>query len=260
MLIDGKKIQQEIKDELKGLVEKCEQTPSLGVLLVGEDPASEKFVSLKKTFGEDIGVDVWIKILPESASTEDVLFSLKNLETDGVVVQLPLPNHVDERVVLSSIPKEKDIDNLNGGDFVDPVAGAVFDILDRHSVELNNKKIVVVGDGKLVGLPVVEVLKSRDLDHIVVTLDTPENIKKELFSNADLIITGAGDPHFLKRDMVKKGVVIIDAGTSERSGKLEGDVCPSCDWKSSLMTPTPGGIGPITIAILFKNLLKTCTN
>jgi methylenetetrahydrofolate dehydrogenase (NADP+) / methenyltetrahydrofolate cyclohydrolase len=258
MFVDGKKIQQEIKEELKTLVKKCTNKPSLGIVLVGDDPASEKFVSLKQKFGEAIGVDIWIKILPESASIDSVIASIGRLETDGVVVQLPLPEHIDEKEVLLSIPKETDVDMLNGGDFVAPVAGAVFEILDRHGVQLENKKIVIVGNGKLVGLPTKDMFIHKGFSPSLVTLETSEEDKLKLLSEADIIVTGAGDPHFIKRDMVKKGVVIIDAGTSKKSGKLEGDACPSCEWKASLMTPVPGGVGPITIAILFRNLIQKC--
>jgi len=260
MLVNGKQIQNEIKEELKSLIEKCDETPSLGIVLVGEDPASEKFVSLKKKFGEYIGVDVWLKILPESTDTDSVVSAIKSLDTHGVVVQLPLPGQIDESVVLSNIPKEQDVDVLNGGDFDAPVAGAVFEVLSRHDVDLNNKKIVVVGEGKLVGLPVIEVLKMRNLNYDVVNLDTPEEKRLELLIEADVIITGAGDPHFIKRDMIKEGVVLVDAGASEKAGKLEGDVDSECFEGASFVTPVPGGIGPITIAILFKNLLKACSN
>lgn len=259
MIIDGKKIRDQIKEELKKSFGALGDSVSLGIVLVGEDPASEKFVSLKQRFGEDIGVDVWLKILPETASTERVIHSIENLETDGVVVQLPLPEHIDEVAVLASIPKEKDVDVLNGGEFDAPVSGAVFEILNSCEVELSGKSIVVVGEGKLVGLPVIDSLKKRGLDFTAVSIETPEEEKLNLIKEADVIISGAGDPHFIKEDMIKKRVVIIDAGTSEKAGKLEGDVDPACVNKASLITPVPGGVGPVTVAILFKNLLKACS-
>jgi methylenetetrahydrofolate dehydrogenase (NADP+)/methenyltetrahydrofolate cyclohydrolase len=248
MIIDGKKIKDQIKEELKKAFSALGDSASLGIVLVGEDPASEKFVSLKQRFGEDVGVDVWLKILPETTSTERVIHSIENLETDGVV----------EMAVLASIPKEKDVDVLNGGEFDAPVSGAVFEILNSCAVELSGKSIVVVGEGKLVGLPVTDSLKKRGLDFTVVNIETPEEEKFDLIKEADVIISGAGDPHFIKEDMIKEGVVIIDAGTSEKAGKLEGDVDPACANKASLTTPVPGGVGPVTVAILFKNLLKAC--
>jgi methylenetetrahydrofolate dehydrogenase (NADP+)/methenyltetrahydrofolate cyclohydrolase len=260
MLVDGKKIQSEIEQELKELVSKRLRVPSLGIVLVGEDPASEKFVSLKQKFGESVGVDVWIKILSETATTERVLTAVNELETEGVVVQLPLPKQVDQQAVLTGIPKEKDVDVLNGGDFTPPVAGAVFEVLDRNDISLENKKIVVVGEGRLVGVPVIEGLNKRNLQHDVVSLDTDEEEKLKLLKHADVIITGAGDPHFIKPDMIKEGVVLVDAGTSESAGVLVGDVDPACQGKVSLMTPVPGGIGPITVAVLFRNLITKCLN
>ncbi len=258
MLVDGKKIQNEIKEDLRSLIAGCDKIPTLGIVLVGDDPASEKFVDLKNKFGEDIGIDVLIKILPE-AVTQDRLEEIVNaLDTDGVVVQLPLPNHLDENSILSKIPKDKDVDQLNGGEFVAPVAGAVFEVLDRHGIGLQSKKIVVVGEGVLVGKPVSEELVRRGLNYDLITLETPEEERLKKLLSADVVITGAGDPHFIKKDMVREGVVIIDAGTSEKTGKLEGDVCPSCERKAELMTPVPGGIGPITIAILFRNLIQKC--
>lgn len=258
MLVDGKKIQQDIKQELKELVSKCSRVPSLGIVLVGEDPASEKFISLKQKFGDSLGVDVWIKILSETATTERVITAIEEFETDGVVAQLPLPKHIDQQAVLSSIPKEKDVDALNEKDFIAPVAGAVFEVFDREEIILKNKAIVVVGEGKLVGVPVVEELRKRGFQYDIVSLETNEEKKLELFHRADVIISGAGDPHFIKPDMIKEGVVLIDAGTSESAGVLVGDVDPACQNKASLITPVPGGIGPITVAVLFRNLIATC--
>lgn len=258
MIVDGKKIQQEIKEELKSFIKTIPIVPSLGIVLVGDDKASEKFVSLKKKFGEDIGIDVWLKILPETATQEQVELAVASLTTDGIVVQLPLPRHLDERSLLSKIPKEKDIDALNGGDFIAPVTGAIFEILHRYDIDLKDKSIVMVGEGRLVGLPTKIKLEEMGLVPDVITLDTPKSQREALLKNADIIITGAGDPHFIKTDMIKEGVVMLDAGTSEKAGKLDGDADPKCQEIASLLTPVPGGIGPVTIAILFKNLLKAC--
>ncbi len=270
MLIDGRKIQNEIKQETKNLLLSCDRKPSLGIVLIGDDPASEKFVDLKRKFGESIGVEIWITLLPKTATQEEADLAVKKLDTDGVVVQLPLPAHLDQSAVLEAIPKGKDVDLLTQSsldDFlnqdlqtVPPVAGAVFEIMDRYRVQYSGEvNILIIGQGSLVGSPVQVMFQHRGVSPDVITLETSSVERASLIREADIIITGAGDPHFLDKTMVKKGVVIIDAGTSEQSGKLKGDVDPNCQEVARLITPVPGGVGPVTIAVLFKNLILLCS-
>jgi methylenetetrahydrofolate dehydrogenase (NADP+)/methenyltetrahydrofolate cyclohydrolase len=271
MIVDGKEIQQNIKSELVQELSSLSKSPKLSIIYVGSNSVTDIFVSLKEKFGADIGVEVETIRFDEDIEQESLVPEIAKIseESDGVVVQLPLPKHLEEQKILSAIPVEKDVDVLNPETFelfakneiniLPPVTGAIFEVLDRYNVSLLEKNIVVVGEGKLVGLPTKIELEKRGVNPSMVTLETPAEEKEKLFKEADVIVLGAGDPHFLKRQMVKKGVVIIDAGTSEKGGKLEGDACPSCSWKAQILTPVPGGIGPITIAVLFKNLITLCT-
>lgn len=272
MIINGKEIQEEIKKELATKVASLEVAPVLLIVYVGKHAVTDMFVALKERFGKDIGVVVKTVRLPQEATLEEVrtCISTEGKVADGVVVQLPLPMHLDEQEVLALIPPEKDVDVLSplsmkalaeGVERVlPPVAGAVFEIAQRKAITFGNKKIVVVGAGKLVGLPLMYMFNNRSIPIDSVTLETSADEKTRLFREADVIISGAGDPHMIRACMVKKGVIVFDAGTSEKAGMLSGDVHPEVADVALWMTPVPGGIGPVTIAILFRNLINACSH
>lgn len=247
MLVDGKKIANVLEDKLR---EKFSQLPQKKVcfVLLGDDPASKKFIEMKSKVAERLGIAV--EVVHEMVSFD---------KYDGVVVQLPLPEGVDTQKILDSVPLEKDIDVLSTeakeGNKVAPVAHAVFEILNFYNVDLNDKEILVVGNGKLVGEPVCRLLDQKNITYFVIDKNTDEQLKAERVASADIIISGAGVPHMIKPEMIKDGVVLIDAGTSEQAGKLVGDIDPTCEIKASLMTPVPGGVGPVTVMSLFENLL-----
>jgi methylenetetrahydrofolate dehydrogenase (NADP+)/methenyltetrahydrofolate cyclohydrolase len=266
MIIDGKKIAEEIKLELKQTLQQASgKKLVLAVVLVGEDPASIKFVEYKKKFGEAIGVEVRVFEYEADIEQTDLAEEINRLAVDekveGIVVQLPLPacagrpKQIETEKILNIIPAEKDVDALTADASVDaPVAEAVMEILKRGDVDLNNKKILVIGQGKLVGRPVSVILAQEGYD--VDTADINTKNLKEKTLQADIIISGVGKPGLIKADMVKKGVILIDCGTSELKSQLSGDIDPTCADKASLFTPVPGGVGPIVVAMLFKNLLK----
>jgi len=267
MIINGKQIQEEIKQSLKEVIAHSGKTYRLVVVYVGNNPVSDRFVGMKKRFGEEIGAEVDVRHYAEDTTQEEILAEIGRFGADetcqGIIVQLPLPEHVDVEMALNAVPPEKDIDVLSEeamrrfGDgilpFVPTVAGAVAEILKRHDISLEGKEIVVVGKGRLVGAPIIRWVEREGIKPVVIDGDTiaPD----EILRKADIIIAGAGSPHMIKPDMVKDGVVLIDAGTSEQAGKLAGDIDPACSGKASLFTPVPGGVGPITIAIIFRNLL-----
>lgn len=208
---------------------------TLGMVVNAGDPATESFVKIKERLAERLGVKV------VRGELEDLL------ACDGVLVQLP---HPDAGVLMQQIPPEQDVDALGlHPEVVAPVALAVKEVLDRHAPA--GKKATVIGEGKLVGKPVVAMLRQQGYSVSVVSLETGS--LSEL-KDADVVVSGAGSPYLIKPEMLKPGVVLIDAGTSESQGKVVGDCDPACADVASVMTPVPGGIGPIAVAMLFKNL------
>ncbi|PCI19580.1 hypothetical protein COB64_03490 [Candidatus Wolfebacteria bacterium] len=266
MIIDGKKISEEIKNELKEKISTLGRIPTLGIVYVGSDPVIDQFLNIKKKFGADIGVEVQVHTFDENIDAEELKTSIKELSDryDGLLVQLPLPFTFSTDDILNSIPLARDVDMLSASSaqaFFDnettlfpPVVGAIKKIFDIHHVELRDKSIVVVGQGRLVGVPIMDWLKREHIKYELITEETTN--REEKFKQADVIMTGAGSPGMIQPEMLTQGVLLIDAGTSEHSGKIKGDADPACASKCSIFTPVPGGIGPLTVAHLFKNLLE----
>lgn len=259
MIINGKDIQAEIQQTLVGRIKNLSLTPTLCVLQLGDDPVTSRFVRMKQRFGESIGAVVDVVRLPEDCSFAQVLATVGQKNNDpkchGIVVQLPLPSHIDAEAVCNAITPEKDIDALGSkSSYIAPVAGAVREILARAEADILDKRVVVVGAGRLVGQPVAKWFQEQGNKPDIVDIETPNPECR--FKNADIIVSGAGVPHMIKPEMIKDGVVLIDAGTSEEGGELKGDIDPDCAKKASVFTPVPGGVGPITVAVLFKNLLE----
>lgn len=235
MIVDGRGIANEIIESLT-----TDRPLTLGVIM-GTDAASESFVKMKEKTAARIGI-VLKRFSPEQI--DDALVC------DSVLVQLPLPGS-DE--LIKKISPKKDADALGEHPLVRaPVAGAIEEILLRNSIEVRNKKAMVIGAGRLVGIPAAALLREMGANVTVLTLT--EGSVQEL-QGADIIVSGAGSPHLIKPDMIKKGVVLIDAGTSESNGVVVGDADPACASKCSLFTPVPGGVGPLAVACLFKNVV-----
>lgn len=265
-LLDGKALAERMYEEMKPRA--LGRNLSLGVILVGENPVSEKFIKEKKRRGEVLGIDVRTYTFPVSESTRSlrkkIADLIKKTEHNGYVVQLPLPEGINTQYILNAIPETKDVDVLNQksvGAFavgrsraVPPVVGAIQTLLDSESINLHGKRIAVVGAGRLVGGPIAHWLTSQDLPFTVLTYTSPD-IEEEL-KKADIIISGAGSPGLIRGDMVKDGAVMIDAGTAVAEGKVKGDVdAESLAGREGFLAPVPGGVGPLTVAYLFKNLL-----
>ena len=261
----GKIIAAQMERELASAVAEFSQAPTVGIIYVGDNPVIENFIGMKQKFAERIGVRLTVYRLPQTLRTDEIVDEVRaqGMRHNGVIVQLPLPHGVDIDAVLDAVPLPKDIDMLStsarsfiaeGHTSVLPaVASAIREFVERTPISLPGKKIVIIGQGKLVGAPVRAWLRSLHLDPIVVSRETKD--LKSITETADVIISGAGVPGLITSDMVKEGVVLIDAGTSEMGGKIEGDVDKAAYAKASYYTPVPGGIGPLTIACLFKNLL-----
>lgn len=234
MTIDGKGIAEEIivglGDSLTG--------KKLGIVVGVEDPATASFVKIKTRVADRLGVAVMQGKLSELMQT-----------CDGIIVQLP---HPDSEVLIQQIPSEKDLDAIGPHPLTrTPVAEAIAEVLVRTKVSVRGKKAVVVGKGRLVGAPAAKLLTELGAQ---VTIVTQNHGTLDELQDADIVVLGAGEPGLVKPEMLKQGVVLIDAGTSEASGRLVGDADPKCAKVSSVFTPVPGGIGPIAVAMIFKNL------
>jgi methylenetetrahydrofolate dehydrogenase (NADP+)/methenyltetrahydrofolate cyclohydrolase len=273
-IIDGKLIADKIKDEVKLQVDRIKEashtTPKLAVILVGEDPASHVYVNRKHQACQKVGIDSENIILP-AETTETELLKLvhklnKDKHTHGILVQLPLPGHINEHAILEAINPDKDVDGFNPWnvgklmsgykEFVPATPAGIMTILDRLDVNLAGMDAVVVGRSNIVGKPMGLLLLERGVT--VTTCHSRTADLKRYTKDADLVIVAAGVPNLLTADMVKKGVIIIDVGINRLDdGSLVGDVdFEGCKDKAGMITPVPGGVGPMTIATLLENLVK----
>lgn len=266
MIANGKEIASLMKEQIKDRLQNT-SPKKVCFVIFGNDPSSRQFINMKCRFAEGLGIKTHIEEHPENVSFDDVKNIIERvliIGFSGIVIQLPLPKNLNPDDVLSLVPSELDIDVLSQRAKnmylegktrkIPPVARAIEEILRFYKVDLVNKKIVLIGTGKLVGEPVANMLKMKKLSFELIDRSIPTNKRDELLRDSDVIISGAGSPHFIKPEMVKDGVVLIDAGTSEQEGKIVGDVDPKCFEKASLVTPVPGGVGPVTLASLFINL------
>jgi 5,10-methylene-tetrahydrofolate dehydrogenase/methenyl tetrahydrofolate cyclohydrolase len=263
MIVNGREIAEKVYEEIG----KTLKGKRVCFVMFKDSPETRKFVELKCKAAERLKVraDVVERSVPDSKAALDIIANLIEKGYDGIVVQLPLSEGLDRELVLDVLPTELDIDVLgeeakykyeSGKSYrIPPVAGAVEEIFIRHNVVLENKKVLVLGYGKLVGESVSLMLYRKKIQYDIADLHTPPEEREKLLKEADIIITGIGEPHYLKPEMLKRGVVLIDAGSSEQAGKLVGDADPACAEVASLFTPVPGGVGPLTIAALFRNLL-----
>ncbi len=260
MILDGKAIAEELYVAMTSAYAALPNPAHLGIVVVGDNPVIESFVRIKMKVAERIRVEIARVNLSETAATAEVVAAVKEIaaQSDAVIVQLPLPQQVDTDAVLAAIPPEKDVDAINPTIADDvrpvhaPVALAVVEILRRSNVDPKDMRVVVVGNGRLVGAPAASLLVS--LGARVSFFTHTEGSVADL-KDADIIVSGAGNPGFIKPSHIKDGVVLIDAGTSEQSGKVVGDADPACAEKCSIFTPVPGGVGPIAVAMIFRNLL-----
>ncbi len=259
--IDGKAIARTILHDLEGKL----GGKKVCFVVFQDEPVIAQFVKRKVSVATALGVQTEV-LMPGTLDTDAATAYIREIsaEYDGIVVQLPLPSDLDTQTVLDAVPVQKDIDVLSTvaktayrdgtNSHIPPVAAAVWASLPEK--DMTDKNIVIVGRGRLVGEPVALMLDRMHVSYESIDLSTDEQTKAALLTSADIIISGAGSPHLIKPDMIKEGVVLIDAGTSEQNGKLVGDIDPACYLKASAYTPVPGGIGPIAVACLFQNLLE----
>lgn len=257
MIIDGKAIAEEIYLQLEKERRAHSSAPRLGIIVATQDPVIESFIRIKTRAAARLGVEIIRVDLPVDADTDAAIVAVKTLaqEVEGLIVQLPLPTTIDTDAVLESIPPQKDVDACNTDNVIifSPVALAVAEILARSHIDIKDKSVLIVGHGRLVGKPVEKWFKSQDVEPIIVTDSTSF---RQQSHTADIIVLGVGEPCMAKPEDLKEGVVLVDAGTSEAGGKVVGDADPACAEKASLFTPVPGGVGPIAVAMIFKNLFE----
>ena len=276
-IIDGKKVSSHIKDniasEVKILKNKTGKTPGLAVVLVGDDPASAVYVKNKNKTCKNIGFQSFEHILPENTSEDKLLNLINELNNDdqvnGILVQLPLPSHISSKTILVSINPQKDVDGFHlenvgrlvtGNALFKPCTPAgIIKLLDEYKIEIEGKNAVIIGRSNIVGKPVSFLLLERNATVTIChsrTKDLPS-----ITRSADILIAAIGKPNFVSLDMVKNNAVVIDVGINRLDGKLVGDVdFASVSKQASLITPVPGGVGPMTIAMLMENTLQAFKN
>ncbi|HUQ30031.1 MAG TPA: bifunctional 5,10-methylenetetrahydrofolate dehydrogenase/5,10-methenyltetrahydrofolate cyclohydrolase [Candidatus Paceibacterota bacterium] len=262
MIVDGKAIAADILARTKARAGKLASAPRVIALVANETPATASYLKIKSRFASEAGCQFEIQKFPEDVTAAALRTAAATTNAAALIIQLPLPSHIDPRDVCDAIPGSKDADVLSGAarelfatgalaTLLPPVVAAIQEILVREGVVVQEKNAVVIGEGWLVGKPAAAWLMQQGAQVTVVT-EASENFAAALRA-ADLIISGAGAPALIKPDMIKEGVVIIDAGTSESDGALMGDADPACAEKCALFTPVPGGVGPIAVACLFQN-------
>lgn len=259
MLIDGRAIAADTLREVRNMVSHCAVKPHMTVFTCAPNFETRTFLAMKKRKAVEAGIGVNVIEFPEHVTTADVLQSLAlaPMQTDGIIVQLPFPKHIDIDTVLEAIPAPCDIDALRYGgapdELLPPVVGAIDEIARRHGVPFVGAHVVVVGSGRLVGKPAAKYAARMGAQVTVVTKDAADSA--EAIRSADILILGVGRPNLIVPDMIRDGAVIFDAGTTEEGGVLVGDADPRCAEKASLFTPVPGGIGPVTVAALLRNVV-----
>ena len=268
-IIDGRKIRDELLKEIKNEVETLPFVPVFCDILVGDDPVSLSYVNIKAKNAQSVGIKFRTAEFENSITTDELIEEIAALNRVphmcGIIVQLPLPSHIDKNRVLDAIDPMFDVDCLNSKTqklfynnepiFSFPTVLACMKILDDNISTFLDKKIVVLGQGMLVGKPVTHLLRVRGF--AVTTITQSTEFKKEILREADVIISAIGKANFIKSDMIKEGVFIIDAGTSEEDGAVVGDVDKSSVFGiAGMLTPSPGGVGPVTVAMLLSNVLK----
>ena len=266
-IIDGKAIAAELRLELKEKIKKMERKPGLAVVIVGDDPASRIYVRNKIKACAELDVRSYSYELPKGATQGEVESLLDELardsNVDGILLQLPLPKHLDSEAAASHIPFEKDVDGFSAKNLgllmqhkekiVACTPLGVMKLLERESIDLQGKNAVVLGRSETVGKPMAMLLLNANAT-VTVCHSKTQNLK-EICRNADILISAIGKPKFVTADMIKQGAVVIDVGINrDETGKLCGDVdFESVKEKTSYITPVPGGVGPMTITMLMYN-------
>jgi methylenetetrahydrofolate dehydrogenase (NADP+)/methenyltetrahydrofolate cyclohydrolase len=258
MIVDGKEIAERVYKRTYEAIQELGRAPVLTIITCAPNFETQKYLALKEKKAAAIGMATRVIELSDASTTENFCEAIEKArdDSDGIIVQLPLPKDVDVKTVFAHIPATHDVDALNPENHtvLSPVVGAFFEIISLYNLVIEGKLVTVIGNGRLVGLPACAWFQSAGAHVSVVTRDTGDISVHT--KTADIIVCGAGSPGLLTPDMIKDGAIVLDAGTSEEGGELRGDADPQCAEKASLFTPVPGGIGPVTIAILLSNVVS----
>jgi len=279
-ILDGlsvsQKIKQEIKEEVTKIVQSGKKAPHLAAILVGENGASKAYVNSKVKDCKEVGFTSSLLKFPDTICENELLEEIKKLnenkEIDGFIVQLPLPKGIDQEKIIMAIDPKKDVDGFHPENFgkmaleMDSLLPAtpfgIMQLLERYNIDTKGKKCVVIGRSRIVGRPMSILMSAKGTDATVTLIHSHTPNIEEYTQKADIVIVALGIPNYLKGDMIKEGAVVIDVGItrvnddSERGYHLVGDVdFEACEKKASFITPVPGGVGPMTRAMLMKNTL-----
>ncbi|MDA9010452.1 bifunctional methylenetetrahydrofolate dehydrogenase/methenyltetrahydrofolate cyclohydrolase [Aquiluna sp.] len=275
-ILDGLKVSGQIKSELAEQVATLKQrgiTPGLGTLLVGSDPGSAAYVAGKHRDCEEVGIQSIRIDLDSSATQSDIQAAIRDLNQDdevtGFIVQLPLPGGINANQMLEMIDPEKDADGLHpvnlgklvmnlGGDVTSPLPctpSGILELLGRYEVELAGAEVAVVGRGLTVGRPLGLMLSRKGVDATPTLLHSASKDLEGAIRRADIVVAAIGSPHFIKPEWIKPGAAVLDVGITRVAGKLLGDVDPLVNEVAGFVSPNPGGVGPMTRAMLLKNVV-----
>ena len=274
-IIDGKlvsaSIREKIKEKTKAIKDKYSRVPGLAAVLVGEDPASQIYVRNKRKSCEDVGIYSEEHKLPESTTQDELLELINKLNNDkkinGILVQFPLPKHIDDSLILNSVSSEKDVDGfhpINAGylfegkpQFIPCTPHGIIKMLEFYDIDIEGKNAVVLGRSNIVGKPAAILLLQKNAT-VTICHSRTKNLE-DVLKEADIIVAAIGRAHFVKKEMVKEGAIVIDVGINRLdTGKLAGDVDFEAVKKiSGFITPVPGGVGPMTITMLLWNTLTS---
>lgn len=261
-LLNGALLRDYIKErqakQVRGLRQAMGVQPKLAIVQCNDNPVIDAYVRLKLSYGDDILVDVDVHKIPQSEAIDTV----KRLNVDesvhGIIVQLPLIDPADQtEEILNTVAPEKDVDALGKDAAIDPATPLAINwLLAGYNVELRDKKIVIVGNGRLVGAPLAKMWRSSNHDVTVLTRES-EEVEKTIHE-ADILVTATGQAGLIKSDMLKIGAVVVDAGTASENGVIKGDIAPEVyEQRDDLkITPVKGGVGPLTVAALFDNVIQ----
>ena len=269
MIMDGKSLKGEILSGLAEEVKALDKVPTLCVIQVGDDEASNVYINQKRKMCNDIGYNFIHEKYDDSITEEELLKNIErfnnNDNINAILVQMPLPSGINEKNIQNAVNKYKDVDGLNDSNIVDLISGksslypctacGVISLLDKYGVTLEGSNVVIVGRSSLVGMPLFHMLENRNAT-VTLCHSKTRNLQS-ITKNADIIISATGVKGLIKEDMVNNNAVVVDVGITRENGKLYGDVdFDSVSKKASLITPVPGGVGPMTIASLAQNVLK----
>ncbi len=269
MIMDGKALKNEILSCLTEETKTLDKVPTLCVIQVGDDEASNVYINQKRKMCNEIGYNFIHEKYDDSITEEELLKNIdrfnSNDNIDAILVQMPLPSRINEKNIQNAVSKYKDVDGLNDNNIIDLINGrdalypctacGIVSLLDKYGVILEGSNVVIVGRSSLVGMPLFHMLENRNAT-VTLCHSKTKNLQS-ITKNADIIISATGVKGLIKEDMVGDNTVIIDVGITRENGKLYGDVdFDSVSKKASLITPVPGGVGPMTIASLAQNVLK----